>query len=71
MIETFIPSASNISEATYDSNEKTLKVTFQDARAYEYRGVPQTVWLGLQNAGRDAGKYFYRNVRSSYQYSEV
>lgn len=71
LIETYIPLSSNISEATYDSDEQTLQVTFQDARAYLYRGVPQSVWMGLQNAGRNSGGYFYRQIRTSYPYEEV
>ena len=71
LIETYIPISSSISEATYDSDEQTLQVTFQDARAYLYRGVLQSVWMGLQNAGRNAGSYFFRQIRTSFPYEEV
>ncbi len=70
MKETFLPKSSNISQVEYDSDEQTLDVTFQDARTYRYRNVPQTVFLGLQNA-QSAGSYFYRQIRSSYPATEV
>ncbi len=70
MIETFIPKSSNISEITYDSDEQKLSVTFVSGSTWEYEGVPQATFLGLQNA-QSAGSYFYRNVRSVYSGTEV
>lgn len=71
MQETFIPASSNISQIDYDSDTQKLTVTFQDARSYEYSGVPVTVFMGLQNAGRNVGSYFYRQVRTAYPYQEI
>jgi len=70
MVETFIPSSSNLDEVTYDSEKKILTVTFKTGNSYIYSGVPNEVYLALQHA-RSPGSYFYANVRNRYNYSEA
>lgn len=71
MKETLIPRSSNIAQIDYDSDEQVMTIVFQsDGRAYEYRPVPQTVWMGIQNAP-SKGSYFYRNIRGRYSEQEV
>jgi hypothetical protein len=65
MIETFIASSSHLDSATYDSDARSLQVTFRDGQVWEYQGVPYETWLGLQNA-RSSGEYFHRQIRSSF-----
>ena len=71
MIEHFIPRAStNIAMATYDSDAHVLTVEFVQGQSYSYSGVPQSVFLGLQNAS-SPGSYFYRQIRERYPYEEI
>lgn len=70
MKETFIPQSENIAEVAFDGDGGTLTVTFKDGRAYEYSGVPQEVYMGMQRAP-SVGSYFHRNVRSRYNYTEI
>lgn len=70
MIETFIPSSSNLDEVTYDSTTQELTVSFKTGQAWKYDGVPQATFLGIQNAP-SAGSYFFKNVRSVFNGSPV
>lgn len=46
-------------------NNGTLTVEFQSDSRYEYTGVPQAVYEGLQNAS-SVGQYFVANIRDRY-----
>lgn len=70
MAETFLPASSSVSQATYERETQTLKVTFQDGRSYQYENVPVTVWQGLQNAA-SAGSYVRRQIVGVYDYMEI
>lgn len=71
MIETFIPRAStNIEKVDYDSDEQKMTVTFLGGCTWEYDAVPVGVFQGIQNAA-SPGSYFFKNVRSVYNGSEV
>lgn len=70
MIETFIPRSSNLTEVTYDSETQVMTVSFQGGATYEYQGVPLQAFMGIQNAP-SAGSYFYKQIRSVYNGTEV
>jgi hypothetical protein len=68
--ETFIPSSSNLSEVSYNSETQEMVITFKTGNQYSYRNVPQSVYMSLQRAP-SPGSYFYKNIRSSYAGTEV
>ena len=70
MTETFIPGSSTLDRVEYDPEEKLMVVAFKTGNTYEYRGVPNEVYLALQHA-RSPGSYFYSNIRTRYPYTEV
>ena len=70
MQETFIASSSHLQRADYDSEARTLQVSFRDGSTYEYSGVPYDVWLGLQNAG-SAGGYFVRQIKDRFAFEQL
>lgn len=70
MKEVFQPISSNLQEVSYDSETQMMQVTFKTGNVYEYRNVPQSVYMSLQRAP-SPGSYFYRNVRTSYVGTEV
>lgn len=70
MKETFLPDSSNLAQVDYDGDQQTLVVTFKTGNIYEYKNVPESVYLSLQRAP-SPGSYFYRNVRSSYVGTQV
>lgn len=65
MIETLSKPSSNIGECTYDSETQELVVNFKSGSSYSYRSVPQSVWMGLQNAS-SLGEYFARQIKNRY-----
>lgn len=70
MRETFLPKSSNIDQIDYDSDEQKMVIQFKSGQAWEYSGVPQSVFMGIQNAP-SAGSYFFRNIRGVYSDQEV
>jgi hypothetical protein len=70
MSEVFIPRSSNLVEVSYDAETQQMDITFQDGRAWRYSGVPQAIFLGIQNAA-SAGSYFYRQVRGRFPEEEI
>ena len=68
--ETYIPRSTNIDEIVFDSDEQTMTITFKNGRAWTYSGVPQALFLGIQNA-QSAGSYFIRHIKTSYPSEEV
>lgn len=69
-VETFIPRSSNIESATYDGDTQELTVTFVSGDTYRYTSVPESVWHGFKHAG-SAGSFFYRQIRSVFNYEQV
>jgi hypothetical protein len=49
--------SSRIAEATYDSNNGTLRVTFVRGDERTYTNVPPNVWRGMLTAS-SVGRYF-------------
>lgn len=70
MKETYIPKSTRIDQVEYDSDEQKMTVTFKDGRSYEYTSVPQSMFLGIQNAA-SAGSYFGRNIQGRYNDTEI
>ncbi len=44
-------SSSNLESVGYEASSQTLKVAFLSGAVYEYYNVPETVYVGLLNAG--------------------
>lgn len=62
--------SSNISAIGYNSETMTLKIEFNNGRAYEYYNVPQAEFDNLLNAG-SKGQYANQNIYKVYSQSEV
>jgi hypothetical protein len=69
-IESFVPRSSNLSTCAYNPETQELAVTFQSGEQYTYSSVPESVWHGLKHAA-SAGSYFYRNIRSIFNYTQA
>jgi hypothetical protein len=59
--------SSSLAEVAYDSDRRTLEVTFTNGRTYEYSGVPGHVYRSLLSASSH-GTYFNEHMRSRYPY---
>jgi hypothetical protein len=62
--------SSNIDSVFYDPAKRQLAVMFRNAKgkAYVYRGVSQTTYTRLVNAG-SPGAYFSKHIKEAYAYT--
>ena len=62
--------STNLKEAKYDEESKTLFVEFVHGGKYEFYNVPEEVYTKLIEAP-SAGSYFFFNIRRKYQYKRI
>lgn len=55
--------STNIKRYAYDKTKRLLTVEFLNGRIYEYRGVNEILFTGL-NRAKSKGKYFGAHIRS-------
>jgi hypothetical protein len=63
-------SSSNLYSVGYDSVTRTLEVEFHSGRVYQYFGVPNSIYVGLMNAGSH-GQYFNAHIRNVFPYLRI
>ena len=54
-----------IADVEYDTEERTLEVTFASGRSYTHVGVPQTTYEALVNAG-SPGSYYNSHIKGAF-----
>ena len=54
-----------LASASYNDEDETLDITFQNGRSYTYEGVPSEVFEALRDA-RSPGTYFFQNIKYRY-----
>lgn len=59
--------STNLAAASYDEENRVLRIRFRDLGEYEYDNVPKDVAEGLFQAG-SAGRYFASNIKGRYRY---
>lgn len=62
--------SSNIQAATYDTESKTLTVTFNTNMIYDYYDVPWEIFTKFRTASSQ-GKYFNTNIKPNYKFKKV
>lgn len=62
--------SSNIRSVGYDSIMQILEIEFHSGGIYQYRGVPESLHIGLMNASSH-GKYFHVYIKDRYHYSRI
>jgi hypothetical protein len=62
--------SSNIKSSTYNTEEKTLLVEFNNNSLYQYNEVPWEVFTKLRMA-ESQGKYFNSNISKKYKYEKI
>ena len=62
--------SSNLKFASYETEIKTLSVTFKNGSIYEYYGVPWDVFTKLRMSDSQ-GKFFNSNISKVYKYKKV
>ena len=59
-----------ISHFSFDSEKETLQVTFISGITYEYKGVPERVYLEMK-ASFSKGVFFNRVIKGNYDFTKV
>ncbi|WP_420213961.1 KTSC domain-containing protein [Listeria monocytogenes] len=59
--------SSQFNKVKYNSEEKTLIITFNNGKRYEYLNVPQLVFECLMSAD-SLGKFFIANIKNTFSY---
>ena len=62
--------SSNLKFASYQTEEKTLSVTFKNGSIYEYYEVPWEIFTKLRMS-ESQGKFLNSNVNKKYKYKKV
>lgn len=65
-----IVNSSNIKFAQYDTESKTLQVTFNNGLIYEYSDVPWEVFTKFRMS-ESQGKFFNANISKTYKYKKI
>lgn len=65
MMETRPLRSSALSSAGYDTETKTMEVTFTGGRSYTHENVPAEVFEGLVNAD-SPGRFYASNIKGVY-----
>ena len=69
LIEVKIQS-SNIKSSTYNTEDKTLLIEFNNSSLYQYNEVPWEVFTKLRMA-ESQGKFFNTNISKKYKYEKI
>jgi hypothetical protein len=69
LIEVQITS-SNLKGATYNTEEKTLLVEFNNGAIYQYDSVPWEIFTKFRMV-ESQGKYFNTNISKTYKYQKI
>jgi hypothetical protein len=59
-----------VKDAQYQADSQTLTVKFPSGSTYQYSGVPQAVYDGLQKA-ESKGQYFNTEIKGKFESKKV
>jgi len=62
--------SSNLKTASYDTESKTLTITFVNKNIYEYYEVPWEIFTKFRMA-ESQGKYFVANIKDKYKFKKI
>lgn len=62
--------SSNIASIGYDQDNSTLEIEFIKGGVYQYYDVPSYVYEEIMSASSH-GVYFSKNIKGTYNYSQV
>ena len=59
-----------ISAMNYDAETATLKIIFVTGKVYDYKNVPEEVYLALKTS-TSKGTYFNQHIRDNYEFEKI
>jgi hypothetical protein len=67
---TVVVTSSNLKSAVYETESKTLTVTFNNGSIYEYYEVPWTLFTKFRMS-ESQGKFFNGNISRAFKYKKI
>lgn len=62
--------SSVVSAITYDASKSILVVIFVSGMVYEYKNVPEEIYLEMKNSG-SKGTYLNKNIKGNYLFEKI
>lgn len=59
-----------ISSINYNAETSSLKITFVSGRVYEYKNVPEEIYVAMRTSGQK-GIYFNEHIKGRYDFEKV
>ncbi|HUS00161.1 MAG TPA: KTSC domain-containing protein [Chitinophagaceae bacterium] len=59
-----------ISSMNYNADTSTLRVTFISGMIYEYKDVPEEVYIAMKTSGAK-GIYLNQHIKSKYRFEKI
>lgn len=64
------PLSGNVKKIDYDSDKKTMVITFNNGSQYKYSGVPENVYTSACEAP-SIGTFVAQQIKGVYQYQKL
>lgn len=64
------PTSSQIEEASYNRENKTMDVKFKTGAIYQYKDVPSEVWEAYCDS-ESVGKFLNSQIKGKYEYTKL
>ncbi|MDQ6904865.1 MAG: KTSC domain-containing protein [Bacteroidota bacterium] len=62
--------SSVVSAIKYDASNSILTVIFVSGMVYEYKHVPEAIYLEMKNSG-SKGTYLNKNIKGNYLFEKI
>ncbi|WP_143305116.1 KTSC domain-containing protein [Chitinophaga vietnamensis] len=62
--------SSVVAHMQYDSNTRTLRIIFVSGMVYDYKNVPEAVYLAMKQAG-SKGTYLNKYIKGHYSFKKI
>ena len=59
-----------ISSMNYNADTSTLRVTFVSGMIYDYKNVPEDVYIAMKTSGAK-GIYLNQHIKGKYQFEKI
>ncbi len=59
-----------VSAIKYDASKATLTIIFVSGMVYEYKDVPEEIYLEMKNSG-SKGIYLNKNIKGNYFFEKI
>ncbi|HEY8955686.1 KTSC domain-containing protein [Chitinophaga sp.] len=62
--------SSVVAHMIYDADKRTLRIIFVSGMVYDYKDVPETVYLAMKSSG-SKGIYLNKYIKGHYDFEKI